>query len=230
MPKALRVRRTPEEARRLILDASLRLFAHHGPDATGLKEVAREAGVSHALITHYFGTYDALVEAAFADHARRSRADVIAHIAELSGEGPRGWIKLAARQFQDPLYGRLAIWALLSGRVDHADFFPRRDQGFRKVADAIEMRFAFQGKKNQDRADIEFFTLLVLSSLMGYHLGRRLLWAGLGKDSSAARDDWFHDRLASLAEWFSETAPKRRRRPKRPGRSPSNESEATTRR
>ena len=58
-----RVRRSPDEARTLILDAADRVFAKKLPDAVGLKDVAREAGVSHALVTHYFGTYDGLVEA-----------------------------------------------------------------------------------------------------------------------------------------------------------------------
>ena len=59
-----RVRRSPEEARTLILDAADAVFREHLPDAVGLKEVAKAAGVSHALVTHYFGTYANLVEAA----------------------------------------------------------------------------------------------------------------------------------------------------------------------
>src|SRR5688500_13324653 len=61
--RAIRRRRSPEDARREILDAAERLFASHHPDALGLKPVARAAGVSHALVTHYFGTYAGLVDA-----------------------------------------------------------------------------------------------------------------------------------------------------------------------
>ena len=53
---APRRRRPPELARQEIVDAAERVFAASQPDQVGLKEVAREAGVSHALITHYFGT------------------------------------------------------------------------------------------------------------------------------------------------------------------------------
>jgi AcrR family transcriptional regulator len=209
---APRVRRSPEEARRTILDAALRLFASAGPDAVGLKEVAKEAGVSHALVTHYFGTYDALVEEAFGEHTRRVRAETIARIAELSSGGPRAWIEHASTQLNHPLYGRLVAWALLSGRMDQHDFFPRRDQGFRKVADVIEMRLAFD-KKARSRDDIEFLMLLVLTSLMGYAVGGKALWAGLGKDASAERDAWFHDRLAGAVEALSGLGePKKKRR------------------
>lgn len=203
----------------MILDAALRLFASAGPDAVGLKEVAKEAGVSHALVTHYFGTYDALVEDAFAAHTHRVRAGTIARITELTGGGPRAWIEHAATQLNDPLYGRLVAWALLTGRMDKADFFPRRDQGFRKVADVIEMRLSFVGKA-RSREDIEFLLLLVLTSLMGYALGSRALWAGLGKDGSPERDAWFRERLSSAVELLSglgrapapKTKPKRKRR------------------
>ena len=50
-PAEKRVRRSPEEARTVILDAADRVFGAHLPDAVGLKEIAREAGVSHALVT-----------------------------------------------------------------------------------------------------------------------------------------------------------------------------------
>src|SRR4051812_23836783 len=61
-----RRRRSPELARQELLDAAERVFAGAQPDQVGLKEVAHEAGVSHALITHYFGTYAGLLEAALA--------------------------------------------------------------------------------------------------------------------------------------------------------------------
>ena len=57
-----RIRRTPKAARALILEAASGVLADLGPDRAGLKEVAAAAGVSHALVTHYFGTFSALVE------------------------------------------------------------------------------------------------------------------------------------------------------------------------
>lgn len=219
MLKAPRARRSPDEARRLILAATLRLLARSGPDAIGLKDVAREAGVSHALVTHYFGTFDALIEAAFAAHVASTRAEIFERITELAGGGPAAWIELAAEQLGDPVYGRLAAWALLSGRVDQFDFFPRRDQGFRKVADAIEMRLAFDGARTE-RDDLEFRMMLVLSSLMGYTVARRALWAGFGKDCTPERDAWFRDRLSTLVAGQASPA-------KRPARTPRKSAKKT---
>ncbi|HHH11020.1 MAG TPA: TetR/AcrR family transcriptional regulator, partial [Sorangium sp.] len=75
--KTRRVRRSPEEARSHILAAARRVFAVQGPDAVGLKEVAREARVSHGLITHYFGRYEALVEAVLEEAAWRTQMRIV---------------------------------------------------------------------------------------------------------------------------------------------------------
>lgn len=47
-------------ARATIRNAALRLFADHGHDAVTVREIARAAGVSPALIVHHFGSKDGL--------------------------------------------------------------------------------------------------------------------------------------------------------------------------
>ena len=61
--KEKRIRRTPEEARELILDAAEKTMGSHGPAALRLQDVAREAGVSHPTILHHFGSREGLVRA-----------------------------------------------------------------------------------------------------------------------------------------------------------------------
>ena len=58
-----RVRRTPDEARRLILDAAQAAIARTGPEGLRLHEIAAAAGVSHPLILHHFGSRAGLVRA-----------------------------------------------------------------------------------------------------------------------------------------------------------------------
>ena len=50
-----------EERRRQIADALLRTAAAHGLHATGMREVAAEAGVSLRLVQYYFGTKEELL-------------------------------------------------------------------------------------------------------------------------------------------------------------------------
>jgi AcrR family transcriptional regulator len=64
MPASVRrLRRTPEEARRLILDAAQELIARAGPEGLRLQEIAAAAGISHPLILHHFGSREGLVRA-----------------------------------------------------------------------------------------------------------------------------------------------------------------------
>lgn len=201
-----RKRRSPEEARRQILEAAQTLLAEHGPDAIGLKEVAKAAGVSHALVSHYFGTYDALVEAALREHMNATRAETIAKIADAAHAGPREWVELCFEQLVHPLSGRLIAWAILSGRMDDEDFFPRRDQGMKLVADALEARA--RADLGEDavptREEIEHAMLLVLSSALGYSVARGVLWASLDRKPSAERDRRFREQFAA---WFADAVP-----------------------
>lgn len=57
-----RVRRNPDDARRLILEAASKLLAAGGPAAVQVRAVAAEVGVSDAAVNHHFGTRDQLLE------------------------------------------------------------------------------------------------------------------------------------------------------------------------
>ena len=46
-----------------ILDSAQALFAKHGPRAVTVRQVAQDAGVSHALVHKYFGSKDDLIRA-----------------------------------------------------------------------------------------------------------------------------------------------------------------------
>jgi len=57
----------PEERRRAILDAAVRVFARKGAHATRVGDIAVEAGVSHGLLYHYFSSKDEVLETVIAD-------------------------------------------------------------------------------------------------------------------------------------------------------------------
>ena len=194
-----RQRRSPEVARGHILEVAKKLLADHGPDAIGLKAVAQSAGVSHSLISHYFGTYDALVEEALRAHLADTREETLQRVASLVDAGPHEWIDASFDQFAGPVAGRLLAWAILSGRLDKEDFFPRRDQGMKRVADAIQARLTGElGEAAPTREDIEFSMLVNFSTGLGYSVARQVLWGSFNKEASAERDRWFRTRFAEL--------------------------------
>jgi AcrR family transcriptional regulator len=76
-----------EERRRQIADALLRTAAARGLHATGMREVAAEAGVSLRLVQYYFGTKEELLLAAMQHLAARFSARAVARFSESSGSG-----------------------------------------------------------------------------------------------------------------------------------------------
>jgi len=192
-----RRRRTPEEARRNILVAAQTLIAEKGPDAVGLKDVARAAGVSHGLVSHYFGTYEGLVEEALVDHLQAQR---------LGGPEPNKsppprpgpGLQLAFEQFSHPLSVRLLVWALLTGRLEQEDFVVFRTRGLAATVDVLESYLAATGAPRPDRDTIERAVLIGICTVIGYTLGRKPLWGSLGKRASAQKDLELRAQLANM--------------------------------
>lgn len=61
------VKIAPDEQRRRILDAAIARFARHGFEGASLRDIATDAGLSHAVIRPVFGSKDDLWDAAAAD-------------------------------------------------------------------------------------------------------------------------------------------------------------------
>ena len=65
-----------DETRGRILDAATRLFAQRGYDATGLRLVADEVGLTSAALYHYFASKEALMDALIDRSTEGPRAGV----------------------------------------------------------------------------------------------------------------------------------------------------------
>jgi len=197
--EAKRTRRDPEAARQLILAAAATVFSHQSPDIVGLKDVAREAGVSHALVTHYFGTYDALVDAVLERRIADVRERAITGLKTLGpGESPTSLIARLAPAMMDATTMRLIGWALLSGRLARDDFFPARARGLRQLADAIELYLVHSKQNPVPRDEIEFALLTVIATTFGYSVGKAAFAVALGRTESEIDDDRFRQFLAEL--------------------------------
>lgn len=199
-----RIRRSPEEARAAILDAAERVFASRLPDAAGLKDVATEAGVSHALVTHYFGTYDALVEATLERLFHRVRESLLPDLLRLLGEQAElGELLAAHRRAIDlaasrPAMLRLAVWAAMSGRAEATDFFPHRMQGLKLVTDALE------GRSKARREDLEMALVASFALAVVWRSAGRAIAGALGKRPTKELDAWFESRTADMIDAFLE--------------------------
>lgn len=197
-PAPKRVRRSPDEARTLILDAAERVFAGHLPDAVGLKEIAGEAGVSHALVTHYFGTYAKLVEAALERRFTKVREGLVRQLLVALDDDADTTELLAAYRHAlavgaaDPLTVRLGAWALMNGRAGNEDFFAHRNRGLKVLADALEDR------TDVPREDLEFALVSSFALSVVWTVGGEWLTGALGRKKGDGFDPSFDERVGAM--------------------------------
>lgn len=206
-PKAVasepRRRRSPEEAKELLLDAAERLFSERGPDAVGLRDVGREAGVSHGLITHYFKTYEGLVEAVFNRRTARTAGTVVTRFVEMGSKpSSEALIDLMLGIVSEPIHLRLVAWAMLTGRAMQPDFVAGRQQGLRPIAEAIYAAASGEAERSGMRAptrdDVDYALLLAIGAAYGWGLGKAPFLAALGRKTTARSDQEVMVRLKTM--------------------------------
>ncbi|WP_166350962.1 TetR/AcrR family transcriptional regulator [Phytoactinopolyspora limicola] len=113
-------------ARRLeLVDACLRVVANAGLPGTTTREIAREAGVSHGIIAHYFDSKDEILRAALQRSYNLLAERIQAELTGLNGAAALRQALLAALPADDA--GRtgeqieLALWGYALGNPAVAD-------------------------------------------------------------------------------------------------------------
>ncbi|MEV6770074.1 helix-turn-helix domain-containing protein [Nocardia sp. NPDC051030] len=84
---APRVRRKPDDAKRLILEAAEKLLTAGGPTAVQVRAVAAEVGVSDAAVNHHFGTREQLLAELLRFGGRKLKSELRAVLSTWS-DGP----------------------------------------------------------------------------------------------------------------------------------------------
>jgi TetR/AcrR family transcriptional regulator, repressor for neighboring sulfatase len=183
-----RVRRNPEQARAHILDAAIRVLSRQGPDAVGLKEVAAEAGVSHALVTHYFKTYETLVDATVTEAMAHLRKRLIESMVNVPDPTPERLLQLYLDSALEPWYGRMVSWALLTDHRMSAKAAAAVMPDMKLLAGVTERMLAARMDPPPTRAQVEALIVAVWSMAIGYIAGNTFFWRALGRAPGPRRD------------------------------------------
>lgn len=114
-----RIRRTAEEARKLILDAAEERLATGGPEALRLQDIAADVGISHPAILHHFESRDGLVLALSVRTLQSLRDGLIDVLGEVDLQNPNveGVLAAVFGVLSDRGLARLLAWVVLSGRL-----------------------------------------------------------------------------------------------------------------
>ncbi|HEX4336348.1 MAG TPA: TetR/AcrR family transcriptional regulator [Polyangiaceae bacterium] len=113
------MRRSADDARREILDATETKLRELGPNGIRLQQIAEDVGVSHPAILHHFGSREGLIQAVVRRAIERLEADLIAVLSEQSPSDKPLGVELIDRAFDVLVKGghaRVLAWLLLSGQ------------------------------------------------------------------------------------------------------------------
>lgn len=194
--RAVRRRRAPDVARQEILEAAERVFHEFPPDQVGLKDIGREAGVSHALITHYFGTYAGLIEASLERRLAAIRGQTATRLRESGAmASPSELLAILFTALEEPVQIRLTRWMLASERPAAAHAFALRQRGLQQIAEHVAAAHIKQPPSRELLEAIEVGLLVAVSAAYGYSMCKHALVGSIGRDVSPALD---RDVLESL--------------------------------
>lgn len=194
--KTPRRRRTPEAARGEILDAAERVLSTRAPDAVGLAEVAGAAGVSLALVSHYFGTYVGVVDAVLERRRAAVRAAVLARLARADEPDVDELLGALFEALSDRAFVRLSLWALAAERPSASEAFPVGAQGLRMLADGFAERLGDRSAATRRR--IEQALVIAGSAAWGYVVARDGWLGALGHAPSPTFDRGVRKALGAM--------------------------------
>jgi TetR/AcrR family transcriptional regulator, repressor for neighboring sulfatase len=198
-----RIRRTPEEARRLILEAAEADMAASGPAGLRLEAVAKAAGVSHPTILHHFGSREGLIDALngkTVEHLKRVLLGVLKAQPNSSDDA----IAATFAAYRDGLAQRM-IWLMQSG-------LPMTPQGLPVFDEMVEALHAFRlsWAGPNARFDIEDTRAVVhLTTIAAFGdaiLGARLRRAGNAEEEARMRAHFEHWLGEILNVYFHQVA------------------------
>ncbi|MBS1674462.1 MAG: TetR/AcrR family transcriptional regulator [Actinobacteria bacterium] len=151
--------------RQEILDTAIEVFAVRGSQRTSLRAIAQEVGVTHAALSHYFGSLEELLVEVYRESERRGDTDdedaadtspamVMLRSAEVNREVP-GLVQL---------YSTLAAMALEDDHPIAQEFIAARFARLRReIADKV-IRLQGAGRLRTDLDPVMVAALVIAAS------------------------------------------------------------------
>lgn len=194
-PTQKRVRRTADEARRLILDAAEKRLARQGPEGLRLQDIARDVGISHPAILHHFESREGLVRALIARTNKQLRDSLLGALGD--GDTSRDAADHIGHVFEalsDKGTARLLSWLLLTGRAtEESDAHNIMGEIVDVLQDRREEYAEKKGTAAPDKEDTLFIAMLTANAAFGEAIVGRQLAEAAGLDQHGIKRfrKWF---------------------------------------
>ena len=202
-----RIRRTPEEARTVILEAARERLQNEGPEGLQVKEIATVAGVAHSTVLHHFGSAEGLRSALIEEMGRNLLEDIIAALKSRQGNEPDGDLLLRVFEtLSDAGHARLLAWMTLKGNSPAV-----QDNSVQRLFHELieEIAAATMAEKEdlsenawrKARQKARFTSMLAALTAVGDGIAGNFLAEQMGLTDQEARTDfrtWLADLLISL--------------------------------
>lgn len=154
--------------RQEILDRAIEVFAERGADRTSLRSIASAVGVTHAALTHYFGSLEELLVAVYQESTvpERQQPDTL----PADASPVERMIESARTNREVPglvqLYSNLVATALEEGRPAAREFATTRFSRLRREIAATVREQQEAGRMRQD-VDADAVAALVVAASDG---------------------------------------------------------------
>lgn len=186
--KPRRVRRTPEQARALILQVAADRLDRLGLGGLNISGVAKDAGMSHGTVIHHFGSTSAMRQALLEQMTGELLGDVMTALDHR--EPPERILDRLFRTLSQGGHGKLLAWMAVEPQA-----FEAADQGgmFKSIIDAI-------AEKSGDREHARHTVFLVALAAMGLSISGDNLATllGLSQAEQSRFPGWLAAHLETL--------------------------------
>jgi AcrR family transcriptional regulator len=197
---AKRIRRTPEAARRAILEAAERRLIEDGPEGVRVQHIAADLGMTGAALHYHFGSREALIDSVRRFSAKRLLTDIDAILEawDVDQLDIRRLGALFRKTYADHGAARLIFWLALSGRK------PRGSGLMKGLIEAVhrarERRALVRGRAPPPISDTRFVIALLSSIHAVMPVAGDALLLSASAEAGKVGTERFLDWVASLLD------------------------------
>jgi len=191
-----RIRRTAQEARRLILDTAADRLAQFGIKGLNVQGVARDAGISHATLLHHFGSAEGMQQALMSDMTAALVKDILSALDGKSGDDEPDIVRALFQTLAKGGHVKLIAWAAVTDQDFGGDTEALGGTTAQVFAELLDVMVETLGGPRERARRVAY---LVASTAVGAGLTSALpRFLGMSDAETVSFPTWLSEQLEKL--------------------------------